>query len=475
MYLVMGKVGTWGGVPWVRVGDVYHVARVVLAITLVALIAEFCKTSFRKHRSMFWMLLSFLFAMTASSWPKLVEVDGVWPAGNAWQSLAGWRFGGYMAWWSVMDSLQRITFIPHVLAGQALIVFLVMSLTLPTALKSGMYVLMLGVLAFVLGMVFPPGLVFVYAVMGIWVVLSGKRYKQWLVPYGVVVMMSVPALLYLGLMTGMYPWKRLAEVDIIRPLPFDYAEYMKAMGPMLPLWLVGLVVALISWETAIFPAVAWVIAWAALLGIFAFVPQQSPLRFSEMIPHVPLGVLTGYLFYKMYAVRSLRYVGVLASIVLVGIGFFHMYSSYLWQRDFIDHKIRATLPLVPTGSYVMYPLKDFVAAMGYIQDVSKGQGVVLSETTAGNYIPAYIGNTVYAGHDNTVRFEAKKEMIKEFFAGRMSIDKARTWVEESRITYIFFGPQEREDGGIQDLRTIYPFIEEVYRNNRVIVYTLPSW
>ena len=107
-----------------------------------------------------------------------------------------------------------------------------------------------------------------------------------------------------------------------------------------------------------------------------------------MIPHVPLGVLTGYLFYKMYAVRSLRYVGVLASIVLVGIGFFHMYSSYLWQRDFIDHKIRATLPLVPTGSYVMYPLKDFVAAMGYIQDVSKGQGVVLSETTAGNYIPA---------------------------------------------------------------------------------------
>ena len=37
--------------------------------------------------------------------------------------------------------------------------------------------------AFVLGMVFPPGLVFVYAVMGIWVVLSGKRYKQWLVPY----------------------------------------------------------------------------------------------------------------------------------------------------------------------------------------------------------------------------------------------------------------------------------------------------
>ncbi len=492
MYLLMGKVGAWVGVPWGRVGDVYHAARVVLAVVLLALIAEFCKKSFDVrfmnydvrmnastglfiHHKSYVIILAFLLAVTASSWPKLVAVIGgsVVPAGM--DNIVQWRFGGYMAWWSVMDSLQRITFIPHVLAGQALIVFLVMSLTLPTALKSGMYVLMLGVLAFVLGMVFPPGLVFVYAVMGIWVVLSGKRYKQWLVPYGVVVMMSVPALLYLGLMTGMYPWKRLAEVDIIRPLPFDYAEYMKAMGPMLPLGLVGLVVVLISREAAIFPAVAWVIAWAALLGIFAFVPQQSPLRFSEMIPHVPLGVLTGYLFYKMYAVRSLRYVGVLASIVLVGIGFFHMYSSYLWQRDFIDHKIRATLPLVPTGSYVMYPLKDFVAAMGYIQDVSKGQGVVLSETTAGNYIPAYIGNAVYAGHDNTVRLEAKKETVKEFFAGRMNVGQARTWIAEARITYVFFGPQEREDGRIQDLREIYPFIEEVYRNNQVIVYIIPSW
>ena len=79
-------------------------------------------------------------------------------------------------------------------------------------------------------------------------------------------MMSVASLVYLGLMTGMYPWKRLAAVDIIRPLPFDYAEYMKAMGPMLPLGLVGLVVVLISREAAIFPAVARVSRGLHCLG-----------------------------------------------------------------------------------------------------------------------------------------------------------------------------------------------------------------
>lgn len=480
LYLLMGKVGAWVRVPWGRVGDIYHVARVVLGAALLVAIAEFCKRSFDlrftnydlrenpktrlfiNHKSYF-ILLAFLLAVTASSFPKFVEVNGAL------------RFGGYMAWWSVMDSLQRITFIPHVLAGQALIVFLVISLTSPTVLKSGIYVLMLGVLAFVLGMIFPPGLVFVYAVMGIWVILSGKRYKQWLMPYGAIVMMSAASIMYFGLMTGMYPWKRLVEVDIIRPLPFDYWEYIKAIGPMGPIGLIGLIWAMIKRDRAMFPAVAWVIAWGALLGIFAFVPQQSPLRFSEMIPHVPLGVLTGYLFYTLHRVRAMRFVGVLMSIVLIGVGLFHMYSSYLWQRDFVDHKIRATLPLVPTGSYVMYPLKDFVAAMGYIQEVSKGKGVVLSETTAGNYIPAYIGNTVYAGHDNTVAFETKRAKVKEFFAGHMQLDEASAWLKETRAGYIFFGPQEREDGAIRNLQKIYPFIEEVYRNAHVIVYTIPSW
>ena len=35
-------------------------------------------------------------------------------------------------------------------------------------------------------------------------------------------------------MTSFYPWKRLAEFDIVKPLPFDYIEYLKAVGPILP-------------------------------------------------------------------------------------------------------------------------------------------------------------------------------------------------------------------------------------------------
>ena len=218
----------------------------------------------------------------------------------------------------------------------------------------------------------------------------------------------MPSLVYLGLMTHVYPWKRLIEVDVIRPLPFDYLEYIKAIGPIGPIGLIGLIVALWKRERGMFLSVAWVISWIGLLVVFKFVPQQSPLRFSEMIPHVPLGVLSAYLLYKIGRPRRV------VAIVLIAMGLLHMYSSWLWQRDFIDHKIRATSPLVPTGSFVMYPLKDFVAGMGYIQDNFTVDSVVLSGSTAGNYIPAYIGRTVYMGHDNTVSFEKKKEIAAQF-------------------------------------------------------------
>lgn len=474
MYLSMGQVGRFLRVPWGRAGDVYHTARFVLAVVLLFAIATFCRYTMGPA---LWGVIAFLLAITASSWPKLVYVEGVA------------RFGGYMAWWSVVDSLQRITFIPHLLAGQALIIVLVVALTRRELVARSPNILFLGVLGFVLGMIFPPGLIFVYAVLGVFVLLHmfveqrGWRsvLSPWIIPYIGFVCVSAPAIVYLLLMTSIYPWKRLAEFDTIHPLPFDYLEYIKALGPMLPLGLIGLWVAIARKEKTMMVAVGWVVAWIALLIIFKFIPAQSPLRFSEMLPNLPLGILTAYLFLRISSIRSLRYIKdfiVALPFLLIVLGLFHMYSSWLWQKDFVDHKIRAGIPLVPTGSYVMYPLKDFLGAIAYIQDNSTRNAIVLSETTAGNYIPVYGGNTVYVGHDNTVDAEKKKELVRLFFSGRMAVDQARAWLEKEHIAVIFFGPQEKDDlsaqagGGIADLAVPYPFLIPKYTNSYVTVYAI---
>ena len=476
-YLLLGKVGAWARVPQNRPADVYHVARVVLALALLYAMAAWCKRAFvSKAYATTWTIIGFLLVITASSWPKLVTVAGA-P-----------RFGGYMAWWSVMDSLQRITFIPHLLAGQALMLGIVLVFAASMDMKRKSVNTFLGILGFILGMIFPPGLIFVYTTLAIFVILDAffekKRIKQviaeWFVPISAFIAVSAPSLVYLFLMTSFYPWKRLAELDIIHPLPFEYLEYIKALGPMLPLGLFGAGIAVWRRDRHLLPAIAWVLAWLLLLVIFQFIPSQSPLRFSEMVPHVALGILAAYVFLsvftmfaKFHPLRGIsQFFSLFTAVSLILLGLFHMASSYMWQKDFVDHKIRASVPLVPTGSYVMYPLRDFIAAISYIQETVDRSKTILSETTAGNYIPVYSGNRVFVGHDNTVNAEQKKVDTKRFFAGEMQVNVAREFVRNTGASYVFFGPQEREDGAVADLSRLYPFLHSVYQNAFVTVYSI---
>lgn len=477
-YLFLGWIGRWVRVPWERASDVYHIARIIFGFTLLCLIAYYAQKSFRLFR---WQIIAFLLAITASTWPTLVFYEG------------GWRFGGYMPWWSVMDSLQRITFIPHLLVGQALILFIIVSLADDHVLQRPGNWIFLGLLLFLLGIIFPPGLVFVYvAVFFIFIlkilpsVIERKhnlvdRVMKESISRGVVCVLGFPSFLYLSLMLTFYPWRRLAEFDIVKPLPFDYIEYIKAVGPILPLGLIGLVFALRRKDAPQYASIAWVLAWITLLFVFHFIPSQSPLRFSEMIPHVPLAILTAYLFYEIHK-RFSQKVKVPSSLLDIGnwslvipmisiiIGLGVMFSSWLWQRDFVDHKVIASYPLVPTGSYVMYPLKDFLAAMKFLQDTTTRDTIILSETTAGNYIPVHSGNTVFVGHANTVKAEEKEVIVKAFFSGLIGVDEARKWMDKEHLRVVFFGPQEQEDGEIRDLANVYPFLKQIYKNNYVALY-----
>ena len=471
MYLAMGKVSAWLDVPWPNSGDTYHTARIVLAATVLFVLAYGAKWAFERYTYR-WSVAAFLLAVTAGSWPIPVF------------SNAEWRFGGYMPWWSIMDILQRITFIPHMLAGQSLIVFLLIALSQFTVMKKAGNWIFLGFLSVLLGVVFPAGLGFVFAVWGVFLVIDlvyrlAERRRDW-TPWAltriagpaVVGIMSTPTILYFSLAVKVYPWKRLIDYAALHPQPFVLRDYLLAVGPILLGGAIGGLVVLIRRERRLYIFVSWVLAWFICIIAFQHIKQESPLRFTEMMPQVPLGFLTAFLLGDLGHLGHLwkrMMIGIVALLVLLGLG--HMYSSWRWQKEFLDQKITATQPLVPTGSYVMYPLKDFISAMIFIQDHTSRSTVILSETTAGNYIPVYSGNTVYIGHANTVNTEQKEPVVRDFFAGNMSVAQAKEFLAAHGLHYIFFGPQETDDGGIADLAQTYPFLREIYKNSYVRVYT----
>ncbi|KKS65144.1 hypothetical protein A3A14_00170 [Candidatus Daviesbacteria bacterium RIFCSPLOWO2_01_FULL_43_38] len=103
----------------------------------------------------------------------------------------------------------------------------------------------------------------------------------------------------------------------------------------------------------------------------------------------------------------------------------------------------------------------------------KGSGV-LASYTMGNYIPANTNNKVYFGHLlQTPDAEEKINNIIMFYSNKFSEDDAAEFVKEAGITYIIFGPEERNItlSNSQSMDLKYKFLHPVFKNPEVIIYT----
>lgn len=146
-----------------------------------------------------------------------------------------------------------------------------------------------------------------------------------------------------------------------------------------------------------------------------------------------------------------------------------MGSMILWLTDQVRWKSEGTWP-VPIGAQLVYPLKDFMDGVYFLRDNTKRGEVVLTYVTAGNFIPAYAGNFVFLGHANTPDEDTKEKTAAEFFSGKMKREEAYHFLKSENISYVYFGPQEKELGNIQNLQEVYPFLDLVYNNQKVSIY-----
>lgn len=514
-YLVLGLFGKILGVPPGRPDIVYHAARIIFGLFSLLVIAEFCKKIFlrisgtnenfypssvagsttskagsfkaseagknfiRSQNSVYlFTIIAYLLAVTASSWPFLIVYHGYW------------RLGGFMSWWSLMDTLQRLTFVPHLVAGATLMMYLVLHLGDRELLHDPKNWLKYGVVGIMLGIILPQALAFTYGVLGILIILEIitlfkthdlKSKEQWFNPvilsrviFGLI---SAPSIIYLFLMLSIYPWKRITDGATVDRMVFSYLEYFKAVGPVLPLGIIGLIVAIWKWQKEMFIPVSWVITWLALLFYTKFSLTETPLRFTEMLPHVPLGVLTAYLFWSLTTIklqRNLSKVVYLISITIpalvVASGLGLMCTSILWQKEFVDQKVPAGYPLYYENNYIIYPLKDFISAMRYLEKNSNHNQIVLSLYAAGNYLPAVSGNTVYLGQQNTVNLEQKKVLAGEFFSGQMK-DEVK-FIQQNQISFVYDGPEEQKLHDYKKLSGFYPNLREIFSNDYVVIYKI---
>jgi len=472
VYLYLGKVGVF---LQITPTDVYNLSRIFFGFLLLLATGIYCLKVLPGR----WGLVAFVLVVTAGSWPIPMTING------------SPRFGTYMGWWSVIDSLQRITHLPHVLIGQLMFLWCIKTFSQST--QRGLKRILWGIIGFAAGIIFPPTLVVLYTWFGLHSILEllsilsnnqkQKKMKVWvkdsIVPRAIFTVLSAPSLFYMQYMFTILPWSALALFDIQHRIPLPYREYALALGPSLPLGLVGLALAFERVEKKLTPLISWILAVGLLFLVFERVPQQSPLRFTEAALHIPLGILAAFLFRQLWhwatrlkvsivswGIRGMEAI-VIAGVILLGVSV--MVSMVGWLTDQVVARREGSW-LVPIGAQVIYPLKDFMDAIYFVRDNVPRNSVVLTYITAGNYIPAYAGQYVYIGHANTPDEDTKEGIARQFFAGEMSPTIANAFLQREHVSYIFFGPQEKEIGKRTELTSVYPYLSKLYENPQVILY-----
>lgn len=468
-YVFLGWMGRFLGTS---PNTAYQLGRIILAPLLLTLIARFAIFYFPTLKS---RALAFVIVLLSGSVPKIFsDVQGIIHIEN------------FMQWWSTIDNLQRISFIPHILFGQIGSLFLLYQFFIKTSKHISIIQLIIyTIIGILVGIVFPPSLMTFYGVCIIAIgIQTLKRYRRPLVQWRIVllfILFTFPSLLYFLIVTKQIPWVALIQAHRLHFMPVPLDQYLLGLGPVTILAVFGSIVGIIRRQRQIYPLIFWILSSWLLASYFSIVRDQSPLRFTQTGVFIPLGLLATYFLSRVYDVVWVSNLGNLSRIFVkfsltillilyILENFAMMLVSYNWQKRFITQRAGADRPPVPYPPQTTYPLKSWMDGIRYLRDHTNQSDVVMAGLTAGNFIPAYAGNFVYFGQTNTVDYENKYRNLEEFFRAGLSKEAAQRVLKEGRVTYVFYSLQEREFSKIDDFATVYPFLQKIYSTPLVTIY-----
>jgi hypothetical protein len=443
----------------------YQLLRIIMSVFWISTII-FLNIYFLRKNSL--INLGVIFSLLTASFPVFYRFENQW-----WMTF-------YMNWWQELDVMKRISFIPHDTFNYISMSALTILLSLTAKNKSNKYFPVICLFLFVSVFIQPSSaLLFVvswvlfHTISVIWSKTFEKAKIITLLRQTFIIFVSILIpILYIKTATSTYPWKALLDFDQNNRLSVNLKEYALSFGPVFFTGIAGLILVLLKKKQELLSLVTWIIGVSVLIILFKFFPYQSELRFVQTANHIPLAILSIYFIYylitkfKNTIITNGIYI-VVAFIILLGLvqGYFSLRS----QTQFINQRAVATIPLVPYPPQVMYPMSDFYNGLKWLETDTNHKTVVLSKITAGNYIPAYSGNFVYLGSTGeTPDFNQRTEKVNDFFSGDLPEKQALKFLKTENISYIFYGPQEKENS-IKDI-SLYTFLKAIYKSPLVIIY-----
>ncbi len=101
-----------------------------------------------------------------------------------------------------------------------------------------------------------------------------------------------------------------------------------------------------------------------------------------------------------------------------------------------------------------------LAALHWLDERVTYDDVILSSYNTGNFLPAMVGAKVFLGHGpETAYSDRKRQLVDQFYNTDTSDDWRRGFLRQWPITYVFFGPLEKQVGGFDPAPVDYLKLE----------------
>src|SRR3989338_4826470 len=426
-FLWLGKLAKLLHLPY---AIMYHLIRIILSILFLL--------------TTYYLLLS-----TRIPYPRLTYFFFLFATPFMhWTEEFGYKvYAPFMNWWTGMDPLRRIAYLPHHMLGALGIVLIILSLYRYHKSKNPKLIIFISLLSSVLAFVHPPSLlVILMAIPPTFITYSILNKKidtkslPGLIIFFIIVLVSI-FIMYYETQKG-FPWKQ-AHINWESRLQFPLdKEIIGAFGFLVPFSMLGIFESFRSKKFIYLLVTFWLTTPLALIP-FASSLGISNIRLIQGVPYLPLSILATIGIQSLISFIISRFVNKKVSIVtllhcsIVTLFLFSSYPTLSWS---LSSQVKEFWPIFGN----IYIDNRLNKAFQYINQKFPPKTIILATFYSGNFLPAYTHTVSFIGHSGyTYEIDQKQEKVIRFFENKMDQTEAKEFITANKITLIYQGPEEK--------------------------------
>lgn len=465
-YVLWGKLTGLFGIDPITA---YHLFRAVLASVLIYLCWKLITLVFSQNTVRLTALVLLLFV---GGFPSLD------PGGRTNFTFLASQYSilSHIPWLTELDVFYRFVSLPHYLLGNfffllSLLQFVKLQKLIPPLARSSrsLFKAYCLLLLFGLGAGFTHAvsLVTLYLTFGLYFFLTSvieiathpkKAFQNiplYLLQLTFYIALTSPILFYFKSLLTLSPWSNLSAAwEATNQYFVPLNDVILAVGPTFFLAPIGLFILLKyktyhnlptgkSFSIPLLLA-SWPIAFFLLFYFSHPFLKISQVRFFQSYFFISLALISApvlvFIAQNLSRLVKTRLVVPIISSFLILV-FVPTYP--LFQTSFTGR-----FTFYSDFNWLTYPPKAWAEAIYWLKDHVSHDAVILCAWQCGHHLPFMSGNYVYLGHTwGTLDLPQKLDLSENFFRGQMTLDGARQFLNGNRISYVFWGYEEKNYGG----------------------------